>query len=248
MKKIIIFIFLLTESITISGRDSQKTIKISDDLELIKVTDNAYIHLSYDTISGYGRVASNGLILIDGSRAFLFDTPVSEKNTKLLLDYLSDVMKVDVKGFVPNHWHSDCIGGLVYLQKQSIESYASLKTIEITKDKGLPVPDHGFKDSLLLRLNNKTIECYYPGPAHSMDNIVVWIASEKILFAGCMCKSISSSDLGNIVDGDSLEYLNTIEKVITRFHNAVIVIPGHGEAGGPELLYHTRDLAIKQRK
>jgi metallo-beta-lactamase class B len=186
------------------------------------------------------------LIFIDKSDAFLFDTPWTDSLTMALAIYLKDHHSLKIAAFIPNHWHRDCMGGLGYLQSQGIESYASQKTIDIAREKKLPVPAHGFRDSLLLNLGEKVIKCYYLGAAHSLDNIVVWIPSEKILFPGCMVKSLNSSDLGNLADGDLTAYPETIDKVISKFRTAEIVIPGHGQAGGLELLLHTRDLVKKQ--
>ncbi|HOZ15061.1 MAG TPA: hypothetical protein PK784_09755 [Tenuifilaceae bacterium] len=44
-----------------------------------------------------------------------------------------------------------------------------------------------------------------------VDNIVVWIPLEKILFSGCMAKSTNSTNLGNTVDGDLKAYSITIQ-------------------------------------
>jgi metallo-beta-lactamase class B len=115
-------------------------------------------------------------------------------------------------------------------------------TIDIAKSKHLPVPVHGFKDSLILHLGDKPINCYYLGAAHSLDNIVVWIPTEQILFAGCMVKSLKTKDLGNIADGDLNEYPKTVDKLIDKFPTAKIVIPGHGQFGGLDLIKHTRNL------
>jgi metallo-beta-lactamase class B len=60
-----------------------------------------------------------------------------------------------------------------------------------------------------------------------------------------MVKSLNSTDLGNTVDGDLATYPKTIEKVIEKFKTAKIVIPGHGQIGGLDLLKHTRDLLTK---
>jgi metallo-beta-lactamase class B len=184
------------------------------------------------------------MIFINGNDAFLFDTPVTDSLTMDLVSWLRDSMKLKIVGFIPNHWHVDCMGGLKYLQSQKIESYANQMTIDIAKTKDLPVPTHGFKDSLKLHLGDKLIECYYFGAAHTLDNIVVWIPSEQILFAGCMVKSLNS-DLGNTVDGDLIAYPKTIDKLIERFSKAKIVIPGHGQFGGIELIKHTKDLLAK---
>lgn len=110
-------------------------IKISDDIELVKLSENAYLHVSSSEISGYGLVQSNGLIFINGEEAFLFDTPVTDSQTKDLVAWIRDSMKMKIVGFAPNHWHRDCMGGLGYLQNQGIESYANQKTIEIAKSR-----------------------------------------------------------------------------------------------------------------
>jgi metallo-beta-lactamase class B len=222
-----------------------KRIKISSDIELIKLSENAYIHISFSNIPEYGRFSSNGLIFLNGSKAFLFDTPMTDSLTKILVTWLKDSLGLTIVGFVPNHWHNDCMGGLNFIQGQGIESYANQMTIDIARSKKLPVPDHGFKDSLDLMLGDKIIQCFYFGAAHSRDNIVVWIPSEQVLFAGCMIKSINSQDLGNMVDGDLNAYSETIGMLMNKFQKAKFVIPGHGSFGGLELIKHTRDLLKK---
>ena len=93
-----------------------------------------------------------------------------------------------------------------------------------------------------LKLGDKEIICSYFGAGHTTDNIVVYIPSERILFAGCMCKELDSKGLGNIADADLNEWPKTIQKVLDRYQDAKIVIPGHGQAGDIELLKHTLDL------
>ncbi len=217
-------------------------IKVSDDIKLIQLSPKVYVHISISEMQAFGKVSSNGLILLDSGRAFLFDTPVTDEQTKTLLDFIADSLHAGVIGFVPNHWHEDCMGGLAYLNKRGIKSYASQKTIDIAKEKGLPVPEVAFKDSLLLKLNDLEIGCYYFGGAHTPDNIVVWLPSENILFAGCMVKGMSSETLGNLSDADLNAWPSTIEKVIAKFPLAEIVVPGHGRFGGKELLTHTQEL------
>ncbi|MGE5420430.1 MAG: subclass B1 metallo-beta-lactamase [Chloroflexota bacterium] len=239
MKKTVIAALIIFLSISAG---SQVPVRISPDLELIRISDNAYMHVSYSTLPAFGRVSANGLVLIDNKQAFLFDTPWNDSLTSELVNYLRNKMNLRIIGFIPNHWHEDCMGGLSYLKSQNIRSYANQRTIEIAKNKKLPVPDQGFKDSLKLALGERDILCYFMGSAHSLDNIVVWLPSEKILFAGCMCKSMESENPGNVADGDLSAYPWTIDRVIQKFRHAKVVIPGHGSIGGPELLIHTKFL------
>jgi metallo-beta-lactamase class B len=57
-----LFFVLLAVLIQFSGFSqwNYETIKVSDDIELIKISENAYVHVSYSNVPGYGRVASNG--------------------------------------------------------------------------------------------------------------------------------------------------------------------------------------------
>lgn len=238
-------ILLLTFCISLSGfaQQSNKLIRISDDIELVKISDNAYIHVSYRTTKDWGRMPANGLIYIDKKKAFLFDTPWDEAQTKVLITWIENSLKVKVVGFVPNHWHEDGMGGLAYLKSKKIKSYANQMTIDIAKEKGLPQPEIGFKDSLQLHLGKKKIICYYLGAAHSLDNIVVWLPSEQILFAGCVLKGLNFKNLGFTDDGDLNEYPNTLNRVLNKFKDAKIVIPGHGNYGGTELIQHNIKLS-----
>jgi metallo-beta-lactamase class B len=221
---------------------SQDTLRVSSDLQIIKLSEHAFVHVSYVSMLGYGRVAANGMIITAGRKAFLFDTPWNDSLTEELVTFMEEQMRLKVRGFIPNHWHEDCMGGLGYLKNRKIRSYANEMTVNIAREKGLPVPDRGFRDSLTLKIGGKQIHCYFPGAAHSMDNIVVWVPSEKILFPGCICKSIDSRNLGNTADGDLSEYPMTVERIIRKFDSAVTVIPGHGSYGGQELLMHTMSL------
>lgn len=241
MRTIIFLLCLVVASANYAQTYTQ--IKVNNDITLVKIADNAFIHISYTNDSQFGRFPSNGLILINNNEAFLFDTPITILQTEELVDFTTDSLKLKIIGFAPNHWHNDCTGGLDYLKRIGVKTYANQLTIDILKQKGQSYPESGFKDSLQLFLGDKEILCYYLGAAHSMDNIVVWIPSEQILFAGCMAKSINSTNLGNTVDGNLNAYPTTIQKVIDKFPEAKIVIPGHGNFGRIELLTHTFKLS-----
>ena len=79
----------------------------------------------------------------------------------------------------------------------------------------------------------------YFGAGHTTDNVVAWLPKQKILFAGCLVKSLDSTSLGNTKDGDLAAYPVTLRKVQAAYPHAKIVIPGHGDWGGPELIEHT---------
>jgi metallo-beta-lactamase class B len=245
MKQILVFLSICLSQLHVFAQSDYQEIRISNDINLIKLSERAYVHVSISEIKGFGKVSSNGLILVDNYEAFLFDTPITNEQTETLITWIADSLHAKVTTFVPNHWHNDCIGGLEYLHAQGVKSYANQMTIDITKEKSLSVPQQGFSDSLWLKLQNVDAYCYYLGGGHSSDNIVVWMPSEKILFGGCMVKDANSKELGNLSDAIMEEWKPTIQKIITKFPEAKIIIPGHGQIGDKELLMHTLNLLSK---
>lgn len=245
MKSILLVIIFFTFQISVQAQSGLSKIKVADDIELLQLSDKAYVHISYLQTEDYGLVGANGLLLIDGNEAFLFDSPWNNNQTERLVTWIADSLHATVSTFVPNHWHADCMGGLDYLLSKDVKSYANQMTIDLAKENGLTPPQYGFSDSLLLKLNNIPVFCFYLGGGHATDNIVVWIPSEKTLFPGCMSKDFHAQSLGNLSDADVKAWPETIKKVLEKFPSVETVIPGHGPIGGKELLIHTRNLLTK---
>jgi metallo-beta-lactamase class B len=243
MKNTFAILGLLLWSNLIFTQTKPTQINICDELQLIKISENAYVHVSYIHQPNGTKTPCNGMILVDNNKAFLFDTPNIDSTTQILLSFISDSLKLQVTGFVTNDWHWDSMGGLAVLNSMGIVSYANEMTRQIAKSKGLPAPTIGFTDSLAIKFGDKDIFCYYLGAAHTIDNIVVWIPSEQILFADCMIKELAATNLGFTGDGDLKEYPVTLKKVSEKFPNAKTVIPGHGLYGGFELIDHTIKMA-----
>ncbi len=220
------------------------TISLGPDLQLIRLSPHAYLHVCYAEMSNGYRYGSNGLVWVSGDRAWLFDTPVNDSLTLVLYRFISDSLHARLQAVVPNHWHFDCMGGLAALHRLGVDSYAYRGTVDAAIRNGLPVPHHAFSDSLVLAVPEGRIVCWHPGPAHTADNIVVWIPMEKILFAGCMAKEVRARNLGNLADGDPKHYADTIRRVMMTYPDARIVIPGHGQPGGRDVLVHTLELAM----
>jgi hypothetical protein len=53
---------------------------------------------------------------------------------------------------------------------------------------------------------------------------------------------MDAKNLGNTADGDLKAYPNTLRLVLRKFSGAKIVIPGHGDFGGIELINHSLSL------
>lgn len=243
MRQIFIVLFFTFVSLNASSGnllDYQKH-KVSDDIELLKISDNVYIHVSVAEIGGFGNVYSNGMVIIGADNAAcLIDTPYEEKQTEVLYEWIRDNLGANILYFVPTHWHKDCMGGIDYLHSMGVKSYANKMTIDIAREHGLTLPQYGFKKAYKKNFAGVEIECFYPGSGHSLDNIVVWLPESKILFGGCLVKDINADDIGNVADGNVIEWPLSLRKVEKRYSDAKIIIPGHGKPGDMRLIDHTR--------
>lgn len=174
-----------------------QSIKINDSLEVKKISNSIYIHISTTEIKGWGKVSSNGILIIDNKKAFLVDTPSNTPITKSLVCCKSCTLNPEIIGFIPGHWHSDCIVGMEYIKLIGIKIYSNQLTNNILIEKARPSTNISFQDSINISLNNRNIKCYYLVGGYPHDKIVVLIPYEKILFGGCMVRDCNLNRLGN---------------------------------------------------
>lgn len=221
--------------------------QIGEDLQLIPLTENTMIHRSYKEFDGFGRVGCNGLIYMIDSSVVIFDTPVTEKTTARLLQYLVDESGYSVEAVVVNHFHEDCMAGIDSIHARGIITYGSRKTAALCERDGTTPPLKKFGRKKVLKIGDQQIVNYRPGHAHSPDNIVSYVSDEAVLFGGCMLKA-NGAGKGNLSDASVEDWSDSVEKVRKQFPDVQHVVPGHGHHGGPELLQYTIDLFADDRK
>lgn len=229
--------YILILILSIQCAFAQETITINEDLQLVPVDDNVYVHISHTQIDGFGRVASNGLIFIDNREAIIADTPANNKLTGDLLDWLTE-NNISVSAVYVNHFHSDCLGGLEVVHERKISSFGYSLTRELALKAKVIAPQQTFVTPLEFTIGKEKVIAKYFGQGHSPDNSTLWIPSKQILFGGCMIKSLGAGK-GNLSDANLDEWSATVDKVKQHYHNAKIVVPGHGPHGGVELLNYT---------
>lgn len=244
-----IFVLFSVVLISLSAASQNKdTLRISNDMYMLRLTDFVYLYNSTKEIIDQGKVSANGIVVIVGRKAIIVDTPWDDAHTATLCAYIRDSLKTTIQLVVITHAHDDRIGGIAEIKRSYISVYASEATTLLAKQEGLPRPDIIFTDSLQLNFNGENILLFFPGAGHSSDNIVVWIPSEKLLYGGCFVKDYASINLGNMTDANTEAWGTSMKKLISRFTEAYIIVPGHGSPGGPELLEHTLKLIETYKK
>ncbi len=184
--------------------------------------------------------------MIDQKNAYIIDTPWQKKDTKILVEWIKQ------KGFLlqaslSTHFHDDRSSGIEYLNQIGVKTVASQLTNQLLEKENKALASIGFEGDSYWLLKNK-IQAYFPGAGHTMDNIVVWLADEKILVGGCLIRSMASKGMGYTADGSIDSWSETVRKVQQKFTDAKVVIPGHGKLGDQSLLTHTIELANQAKQ
>jgi len=238
-------ILILSFGLSVACNGQQKnTLYESETLTIEKLTEHTLLHISYLNTNDFGKVACNGMIVIDKGEALIFDTPADDPTSKELIDWVENNLKYKVKGIIVTHFHTDCLGGLAEFHDRQIPSYASNKTIELAKSHNYTLPQHGFDNQLEIPVGKKKVFNKYVGEGHTRDNIVSYFAPDKVLFGGCLIKAVDAGN-GNLEDANVNDWSSTVEKIKAAFPKAELIIPGHGKAGGQELLDYTIKLFRK---
>ena len=241
----ICFVLLLLWMPMISPAQEMELIHLHEDLQIQILKEHVWVHRSWTSIEPYGRFYSNGLIYVNGNQCLVFDTPIKPDLSDQLIQWLQEEKGLTIAAIIVNHFHEDCLGGLEQFHQAGIPSYASRKTIKKAQQQESAIPMNGFGRKKIIAFSEEEVHLYYPGAAHSPDNIVAWLPAEQTLFGGCMVKSMGAGK-GNLADADVSQWPKTIQKVKKRFPQVEYVIPGHGKAGGLELLDYTITLFSKE--
>ncbi len=240
---ILFFAFLLIARLIEAPNCCAETIKLSDDVQIEKLQEGVWRHITVSNYPGFGPVPANGLIIANDAGAILIDTGWTSEQTAKILDWIENDLHRKTTCVVVTHSHTDRMGGISEVMRRHIRTVSSQRTAVFAKAAGLPVPTETFDKKLDLHLGSETIvQLRYPGAGHSVDNIIAWLPRQKILYGGCLIKAAKDKSLGYTKDADLDEWPKTVARVENEFPDAQVVIPGHGDIGGRNLLSHTIEL------
>lgn len=215
-----------------------QTVYRSETLSIYKISEHVYEHTSFMDAKEFGKVSCNGMVVVHGGEAIVFDTPADDETSRRLIEWVTRSQKCKVTAVVPTHYHSDNLGGLDEFHRQGIPSYASRETIRMAEEFSLPVPQHGFDNSIDLKAGDEKIHVEFFGEGHTRDNVVAYIPSESILFGGCLIKE-SGAGKGNLAESNVKAWSETVRNIWKKYPDIKTIIPGHGKIGGIELLDYT---------
>lgn len=213
--------------------------RISEDLQVRQLRPGVWVHTSWKTYPNGARFSSNGLIVQDEEDVALVDTAWGKQATSQLLAWVNHTLGGPITQAVITHAHEDRAEGVPALAEAGIPVFAESRTVALAGSL------HRTHLTSLGRLapgqstNLGRMQILFPGPGHSPDNVVVWLADQRVLFGGCLVKAADATSLGNTNDADLRSWPKAIALVRERYGNADVVVPGHGAVEGQELEDHT---------
>jgi metallo-beta-lactamase class B len=205
------------------------------------LTGDFYVYTTYGMYKN-SPVPSNSMYLVTSKGVVLIDTPWDSTQFQPLLDSIKMKHGMDVVLCISTHFHEDRTAGLEFYRSKGIKTYTTVQTDELSKKRDEKRAEFLIYKDTTFVVGQHTFQTYYGGQGHSPDNIVVWFGKEKILYGGCLVKSIDADDLGNLGDANVKEWAATIKNIQQRFINPNYIIPGHLDWSSNKSLTHTLDL------
>ena len=173
----------------------------------------------------------------------MVDTCFTEARTQSFLQAVRAVTDLPIRTLVNTHHHGDhthgnylvpaaSIIGHELCRKEVIETgvhalrplfpNVSFGSLEVA------APFVTFRDRLDLFVDDLRIELHYMGPAHTTNDVVVWLPERRVLFTGDL---VFNGGMPFIAMGSVEGSLRALDRL--RDFDAETIVPGHGPVCGP---------------
>jgi len=216
-------------------------------LKITHLQGDFYVFTTYNYYQNT-RIGANGMYVVTKAGVLMIDSPWDTTQFQPLLDSIYQRHQKKVIFCIATHFHEDRTGGLEYYSSRGIDTYTTRKTDSLSIRKGMKQAAHLLNNDTTFSIGGYTFETYYPGHGHAPDNIVIWFNHERILYGGCLVKSMDDNTLGNLGDADVQAYPTTLKNVLLKYKNPQYIIPGHNSWRNKRSLKHTLKMAILKRK
>lgn len=203
--------------------------------------DGIFAYLHHD---GSWGLNNSGFVASGGDVAAI-DSTLTEQRTRTLVETIKSVTGAAPRTLINTHHHSDHTFGNSQFAGATIIAHTRCRDAVIATGLGpvktdplvpwgdlqLSPPTLLFQDSIELYVGETHAELFYLGPAHTDNDIIVWLPSRRILFAGDLLFNHATPI---ITDGSLSGAERSLERMAAL--NPEVVVPGHGLVGGSEMI------------
>jgi glyoxylase-like metal-dependent hydrolase (beta-lactamase superfamily II) len=221
-------------------------------LTLEKVSEGVY-----QIIGGSG---ANGGMIIGDQGILVIDSKMNEESVQQTIKAIQDISGQPIKYLVNTHSDGDHIMGnryfpasVTFIAHENCRDDFFKENFGRASDWGEPefypfTPSLTFNNILNIWLGNSRVELHYFGAGHTTGDIVVYIPEEKVAFIGDLYFEGRPQLIHSNKNGNSFEYVNTINKMLTTL-DAETFLSGHGEpVGRNEIEQHAQMMVERQEK
>lgn len=202
-----------------------------------KVGPSLYAYISENDSS------ANSTFLVTGEGIFVVDSGLNAQEGGKLLAEIRKVSAAPVRWIVNTHYHQDHRGG-----NSTVGPNALIISTGFTRDRVLKSDAHAYRvnmvvnQQVVMHIGGYEVRIFYPGPAHTMGDLIVYFPDEKTIATGDLfltnsCPAMDQGDMENWIH--ALDHILTLP--ITR------VVPGHFELATPKELRRFRDYLVALR-
>jgi glyoxylase-like metal-dependent hydrolase (beta-lactamase superfamily II) len=209
---------------------------------------------------------SNAGFVITPAGVVVIDALGSPALAERLLAQIARITPLPVTHLIVTHYHADHIYGLQtfrargvrVLAHQAARLYLNSDTAQlrlqasrtelapwIDEDTRLVQADEWLSGDRDLTVGGVRFEIRAVGPAHTPEDLVVYLPSEKVLYAGDL---VFRSRIPYVGQADSRHWIVALERLLS--FDATVVVPGHGPLSqqARQDMQLTRDYLVYLRK
>jgi cyclase len=212
---------------------------------LEEIGDGTWAYLQLDGSWGL----NNAGVLAGAEGVTLVDTCFTERRTRDLLTAVGSLGRGPVRTLVNTHHHGDHTHGNWLVDSATVIGHERCREEVIASgtisEAVFPGVDWGelhvrppfvtFTERLALWVDDLRVELEFVGPAHTTNDVVVWIPERRSLFAGDL---VFNGGTPFVVMGSVAGALAALERLEDL--GAETIVPGHGPVCGPEALAQQR--------
>jgi cyclase len=203
-----------------------------------EVSDGVFAYVQLDGSWGL----NNTGFIVGGDGVTAIDTCFTERRSQAFRDAIRSVSGLPVRTLVNTHHHGDhthgnfvfrgeaMIVGHELCRKEVIETGLGTRALFPGVDWGeieITPPTATFDERMTLFVDDLTVELIYVGPAHTTNDIIVWLPERRVLFTGDV---IFHGGTPFALMGSIAGWLEALERLRTL--GAERLVPGHGEVCG----------------
>jgi cyclase len=209
-----------------------------------EVSDGVFAYVQPD---GSWMINNTGFLVgRDGVSAV--DSCATERRTRAFRGAIADVTPAPVRTLVNTHHHPDHTAGNGLFGGAAIVAHENarpeMRALGLPHNSGiwtdvdygdleLALPFLTFTERMTLWADDLRCELVFcGGPAHTTNDVVVWLPERSVLFAGDL---LFHGGTPFLLSGSVLGAIEVLEGFVKPL-GARTIVPGHGPVGGPEMI------------